>query len=930
MPPGQAIRKRGKIGRRGGGFCSCGASKQVKAAEEDPRIAELLTFKPCTSFVVEAKYKASVDPQAQKSECLAWLDLPLAWRLPDPAENASSLEFDRAFKWAVRHGVPDALKRKIYLRVSRADALMKKAPKLYESTLNGVFGDVVPETFGEIVPTFSAGLEGLRLAHEDRGKLAVLCEQWEKETGSRVASPLPSTPGRSGAGAAGVGPSESPAGGGRRFLAPPQILQVRKAASNLSGQEAALAASSLTERPVWTRAAALHYRGLMGGAQEEGGMPGPSGYASRSPAGPQSATQAGVLRAKTTPDFVAAEPPSVRFSLGQKGNEGPAGSAGDGEDELLPIRFERKPSTTGQEAGGNIHSPSGGASPDDSLGLLPFSSETDSPAGRGLETSGWGRLQGQGQGRPSPLRTSLQQQQQKKREGGRASHQNLSVPLNDSPQASAGSVSFSISPRPSSISESNPPAAPVSGDLFKLEQRAPFAGLLSEEGRNAAKRILWCVNSSMRIQFCPVLPHLVCILLVYLSEGETFAVVKQILSDPESSPGGSAGAPRTKSGLLGVDPGGESRLQKRKVFKDRREFAQVVRHVEKVARLTGVRKVWDHLDDLGVDVRGWSAHLLQQGLASHLSLAASLRILGAFLAEGVETLVRYLLGLLLCFEGSLLACRSAQAAEQLLDSLGTMPSLPLDSLTEKAYELKLQRLRDREATDAEEKAKREADAGLMEQVPYLQPSSHVEELLRPRLTDPSEIVEPEKWTVLWQWVPLKHRHKSPLLGFNLSMGSTLTALSRKMETPALASSPGNPTPCLIFVRTRDKHVIGAFLPVPLHPLQAKRNVEDQSGAVVFSLSPRVQCYSWKSLALPLMTFTSGALAIGADGPAISLDSELRWGSSALCRSFLSAPLTTPTLEEADEIIVSAQTGEDVGVRPCEDFEVGAIEIFVFK
>jgi len=79
-----------------------------------------------------------------------------------------------------------------------------------------------------------------------------------------------------------------------------------------------------------------------------------------------------------------------------------------------------------------------------------------------------------------------------------------------------------------------------------------------------------------------------------------------------------------------------------------------------------------------------------------------------------------------------------------------------------------------------------------------------------------------------------------------------------------------------------------------------------------------------------MTFTSGALAIGADGPAISLDSELRWGSSALCRSFLSAPLTTPTLEEADEIIVSAQTGEDVGVRPCEDFEVGAIEIFVFK
>lgn len=54
---------------------------------------------------------------------------------------------------------------------------------------------------------------------------------------------------------------------------------------------------------------------------------------------------------------------------------------------------------------------------------------------------------------------------------------------------------------------------------------------LNSEGIKALSRILWVINKTKTLQFCPMLVHVASLLLIFLSEKETFRVVEFLVDD---------------------------------------------------------------------------------------------------------------------------------------------------------------------------------------------------------------------------------------------------------------------------------------------------------------------------------------------------------------------------------------------------------------
>lgn len=55
------------------------------------------------------------------------------------------------------------------------------------------------------------------------------------------------------------------------------------------------------------------------------------------------------------------------------------------------------------------------------------------------------------------------------------------------------------------------------------------ANALTADGELALKRLLWIFSQQYEIEYCPHLIHVLSILLLFLSEDETFMVVSSIL-----------------------------------------------------------------------------------------------------------------------------------------------------------------------------------------------------------------------------------------------------------------------------------------------------------------------------------------------------------------------------------------------------------------
>lgn len=54
---------------------------------------------------------------------------------------------------------------------------------------------------------------------------------------------------------------------------------------------------------------------------------------------------------------------------------------------------------------------------------------------------------------------------------------------------------------------------------------------LNEEGVKALSRILWIINKTKTVQYCPMLVHVTSMLLIFLEEKEVYRIVEYLVDD---------------------------------------------------------------------------------------------------------------------------------------------------------------------------------------------------------------------------------------------------------------------------------------------------------------------------------------------------------------------------------------------------------------
>lgn len=413
--------------------------------------------------------------------------------------------------------------------------------------------------------------------------------------------------------------------------------------------------------------------------------------------------------------------------------------------------------------------------------------------------------------------------------------------------------------------------------------------LLKPQGQHTLRRLLWVSQlTSNHVEFCPFLPNLMATLLSFFTEAETMFIVRELLLEAENAAGGES--PKIILNL--------SQMQK--------QAKLLVRE----GKMRGIiPNILAHLESLGLNTEEVATRLLQDGLASKLNFRALCRLVGAFLGEGSEVILRFALALLKQSEEALLACSSSH---EVMDFLETMIQRQqgnheeVNALTKVAYSLPLRNLS-------------MARVSSSWKISYAAPKQAYEKHMfcRPRLYEPRGSVPDEIWEAIWPWVPANCRVFDPHLIYTPVVdGTSLRTCLEKCKKCRDAAM-------CFFVYSEFGDMLGGFSPVIwartsgyLDLMTSFRAAED---AFVFRRlqgKSTVDVFTWTGANQMLMQASElHGLIFGGDDAAVHVNKDLTRATSSASRSFSSPPL----LEESH-----GESKVD-GVR--DSFEICRFEVF---
>eukprot|EP00928_Gymnodinium_smaydae_P063147 TRINITY_DN46819_c0_g1_i1.p1 TRINITY_DN46819_c0_g1~~TRINITY_DN46819_c0_g1_i1.p1 ORF type:complete len:629 (+),score=50.79 TRINITY_DN46819_c0_g1_i1:112-1998(+) len=482
-------------------------------------------------------------------------------------------------------------------------------------------------------------------------------------------------------------------------------------------------------------------------------------------------------------------------------------------------------------------------------------------------------------------------------------------------------------------------------------QCVPFYDLLNEEGWHAAARILWCISQEWgsQIEFCPVLPVLVCLLLVFCSsEGAAYAIVESVLAHAEQDL-----LKRESTDSWGQHFG--DLIPFPYLPLSREEWGGVAKRAVALIAQHMPAEV-DHLRALDMDLEEIVLLSLQDGLAWRLPFRAVCRMYGVFLAKGSEVFVQHLVALWLHMRRELGEAPSREVATTLLLRGPAASGVIEEPRTPHAHSERADGLRSADTkcraimgvTDLSRRACRirvpSALGQIKSEVLGTRKMPCEMPFCRPRLNDAdaSQIIWDGLWAYLWQWLPPLCRTHDPCLIFSPHRhGYSLCGLLERCSSIA----SGSPMFLILSVRDRislHRGVIGAFLPIPLHCTGPHRyldivNIIDAgtfvSDAYVFRVlgdrdsHERPQAWFWTARNEMLFSASadsdSGFVCVGGNSPALSLDGDLRAGSTSSCQTFLSPALLSPsdTIRPASCDTASFAERVDYDVLDVEVFEL---------
>jgi len=433
--------------------------------------------------------------------------------------------------------------------------------------------------------------------------------------------------------------------------------------------------------------------------------------------------------------------------------------------------------------------------------------------------------------------------------------------------------------------------------------------LLTENGENALRRLLWVIQlTTHQVEFCPFLPNLIATLLTFFDEAETLVIVTGILREAEQEP-----YPDKASNL-------------RIIWNSVQINKQAKLFLREGKRKTIAPEALAHLEELGFDLHALAVEMLQDGLATRISFRALCRVVGSFLREGSEVILRYGLALLKLRTPQILACKTAEEAKKVLENLGEgmTTCTAIDQLSKAAFSFVIKdtsMARVSSFWGSEYVAPRTNDYK-----PHM--------FCRPRLFPPRGHCPDDLWASLWAWVPTSCRIFDPHLVY--TPGTHGTSLRTCLEI----CKKHQESPMIFFVYTKEGDIIGGFSPnifvrtngyFKLREL--RRPAED---AFVFrKLHTRkgVDVFSWSGFNEMLLKASDiDGLVFGGDAAAVAIGRDMHRASTSTSATFSSPVLVLPlpdeedTNEGADGVRKDKSSVELCG-KETADFEMYSFEIF---
>lgn len=400
-------------------------------------------------------------------------------------------------------------------------------------------------------------------------------------------------------------------------------------------------------------------------------------------------------------------------------------------------------------------------------------------------------------------------------------------------------------------------------DAPPLRAVVKHLSLMTPEGEEALRRLLWCVQLTCHVvEFCPFLPNLLAALLVFFDEAEAMMMITCILHEAENEPSLEKRI-RPRIILNRVQINKEAKLFVREGEKDRR-----------------IQSVLLHLDKLGVNKHEVAVKLLQDGMAHCLPFRAFCRVVGSFLAEGSNVLLRYALALLKLRGERVLESSTAEEASKQLDKLGEGFSSPseVDTLSKAAFSF--------QSLDVSF-----ARVSSLYGSKYVAPKMANHIFCRPRLFSPRGHCPDELWEFLWSCVPSSCRIFDPRLVY------TPAAHGTSMRTCLENCSKHHEAPMVFFVYTPEGDIIGGFSPSIwlrtsgyVNLVDIRRSVED---SFVFRRlhDHQPEHFAWTG-ANPFLMQASElhGLVFGGNGAAIAISHDMVWATTRASATFQSPML----------------------------------------
>jgi len=407
--------------------------------------------------------------------------------------------------------------------------------------------------------------------------------------------------------------------------------------------------------------------------------------------------------------------------------------------------------------------------------------------------------------------------------------------------------------------------------------------VLNNDGKTALKRLLWCVSllhTDSEVDYCPMLPNLIGVLLVFFQEAQAMVIVEQLFDLRKKT----------------------SHNQLPSIILDRDSLDKQAKLFVKEAKKKSAAPVaMAHLEQLGVNLEDMAARILEDGLASKLPLRHFCRVVGCLLAGGSESILRYGIALLLDGTDDILKCDTAGEARMMLGELGRGLSYDpdtLDRLTKVAFSLSIE-------------GKAYMNMSSIVPCPYLADDKCRMMLCRPRLFEPRGSCPEEVWQDIWSCVPRNFRILDPRLVYSSVMhGRSLRTLLKHCQDET------DGPPMIFFVYTIDGDIVGGVSPIIWTKTSRDTYIEvtsirrPVSSSSVFGRDNgcETKTFSWASKNQFLfLASDSVGLLFGGDDVAVHVNTELNKGSTAASASFDSPVL----LENAE-------------------FEVANVEVFALK